>query len=98
MTNGEIVDRVVEIAHKYTPTAKESLVRNLHMHKVPSDQIHALTDEQIKAIINDFVNLFAAQCCMDLAMYTRDFPASYCRHGSTNGLCGPCHVEEFEKR
>jgi len=74
MTNGQFMKILSTHMHRYAKECREDLQRNYHMHDLNAAEIAALTDEQIRAILNGFANNIAAhQCGMDYAMNTSDF-------------------------
>lgn len=69
MTNGELVNMLINQAKKYTASGiEESVRRNAHMNKFGGDFDQALAE----AVLVDFVNSVAANHCMDLGLYTVD--------------------------
>ena len=82
MTPGHIVGKIADHAHVYAKRTQESLRRNTHMHELKACEIDALSDEQCRAVLNDFINYYAAKAYgMDYAMNTSDFPPRSALHG-----------------
>ena len=75
MTNGQFMEILAKRAHKYALEAKASLQRNYHMHDLDAEQLSSVSDDVVKAILNDYINYVGVhQCGMDYAMNTSDFP------------------------
>ena len=53
MTNGEFIEHVYRCAHKYALEAREVLARNSHMHDLEKCEVESISDEQIRAVLND---------------------------------------------
>jgi len=87
-TPGDVVGAIAEHAHTYSKRVQESLKRNNHMHNLKECEVTALSDEQCRAVLNDFINYYAAKAYgMDYAMNTGDFPPRSALHGLAE--CAP---------
>jgi hypothetical protein len=73
VTKGEMLDVLSKYAHTYAQSARETLGRNSHMHRLSEPEINALSDEQVRAILNDYINYVGVRQGVDWAMYTKDF-------------------------
>jgi len=68
MTNGELMDMLIDHAKDYVPDAIASIKRNTHMTEYQGEKI---SQSAVDALIVDFVNFIAARHGMDLGLYTK---------------------------
>lgn len=71
MLAGEFVKMVDTIARRYRDGAIESVKRNSHMNALGGEC--RLTQDEIDAVLTDFVNYLASCQGMDYGMYASDF-------------------------
>lgn len=66
----QMVDHLASIAAKYRKHAPGLVDLNKHMHDYKGE---ALTQEQVDALLSNFINFVAATWGVDYALYARDF-------------------------
>jgi len=72
MTKRELMDMLENIAKDYVKTAKISLERNSHMHQATIFDILYLKQNQIDAIIADFINVVGTFQGLDEGFYVKN--------------------------
>ena len=70
MTKGMLMEMLVDIATDYVKTAKTGLKRNGHMNEMDKEELNNLTQNQIDAVVVDFINVVGTFQGMDLGLYT----------------------------
>lgn len=78
---GELMDLLVKRAREYVPDAGYSLARNRHMNRLGARFVF---QDDIDAVVVDFVNFVAREGGVDLALYTKDLRTP---------LVGPSRIE-----
>lgn len=66
----DVLYRLIDIAKDYRFKATHRINRSQHMNDM-NGEFHA-TQKEIDAILTDFINVIAAEDCVDLALYTKD--------------------------
>lgn len=66
----EVLETLADGAKKYAKDAQASLKRNNHMNEINDRNLP--TQEQIDAVLVDFINFVGVRCGVDYAMYTKD--------------------------
>lgn len=69
-TRGEAIAWIKNRAVEYRKIAVDSINRNDHMNSM--DGKCRLTQDEVDAMLTDFVNYCGAQLCLDYGMYTKD--------------------------
>ena len=69
MTRGELLDYLAEMAVEYAPKCDDSITRNVHMNGLYEN---TLVQEEIDAILIDFVNYIGTDQGLDYGMYVKD--------------------------
>jgi len=70
MTIGDYLKTMTELAKKYRGQASDSIRRNQHMNDLGGEC--RLTQDEIDAILTDFINFVGVTNCCDYGLYTRD--------------------------
>ena len=70
MNSGELIEWVKNRSVEYREVAADSIKRNQHMNHLGGQC--RLTQDEIDAILTDFVNYCGSHQGIDYAMYTRD--------------------------
>jgi len=70
MTKRQLMDMLEEVAEAYVKKAKDSLNQNSHMHELTIGEYEALTQNQIDAIVVDFINTVGVFQGLDEGFYT----------------------------
>lgn len=71
MTNGELLNRITEDAQAYRLDARASIARNKHMNTLRGHCL--LSQDEIDALLVDFINFVGVQCGVDFGLYVKDF-------------------------
>jgi hypothetical protein len=70
MKTVEILEALTNYAKVYIKGAAQSVIRNNHMNQLGEND--AITQEQIEAVVVDFINFIGVSNGVDYALYTRD--------------------------
>lgn len=70
MLRGQLIDFIKDRAVEYRAGASDSLIRNSHMNNLGGEC--RLTQDEIDALLTDFVNFCGVHQCIDYAMYASD--------------------------
>ena len=73
MTKIELLNTLRKNAGEYRLQANKSIKRNNHMNNATSAEIH---QDDIDALLTDFINYVAMKQCVDYGMYTSDLKTS----------------------
>jgi hypothetical protein len=65
----EFLELVTKYAKEYVKGGVSSVHRNFHMNNIKDE---SLTQDQLEAVIVDFINYMGVKNCIDYAMYTSD--------------------------
>jgi len=65
-TVGNVLSHMVESAKTYIPLANGSIERNSHLHDYEDDA--NFEDNELSAILTDYINFFAANHCVDYGL------------------------------
>ncbi len=70
MNRGELLKMLTEFAKDYAPKAKESIVKNRHMNQLGESV--TVTQDEVDAILVDFINHVGMMQGIDFALNTSD--------------------------
>jgi hypothetical protein len=72
LSNGDFMNRLVDLAKAYRPSAQASIVRNSHMHDLPLGEESVPDQSQIDAVLTNFLNHVGVSRGMNLGLYSSD--------------------------
>jgi len=70
MTKKEFMDYLTERCIGYLPLCRDSIVRNNHMNNIGYESSLQVTDNEIEAILADFINYIGIDQGLDWGLYT----------------------------
>jgi hypothetical protein len=66
----DVLNFLVSYAKKYVKEGKDSVKKNRHMNELEKDD--SVTQQQVEAVVVDFINYIGVKCGIDYALYTSD--------------------------